>query len=59
MYICLCKAISDLDLKMMSEEHPNEDIFEVLKGKLGLGEECGLCLKDALEHSGLIQKKGA
>jgi bacterioferritin-associated ferredoxin len=58
MYICLCKGITDHQLRnALDQSKANPSLKEVCK-KLGVGTDCGSCLKDAysLLKSELEQK---
>ena len=46
MYICVCKAITEDDLRQLGNSGlPPKEILK----KLGVGDSCGVCLIDALE----------
>jgi bacterioferritin-associated ferredoxin len=47
MYICICNGITEEDVKTaVATGHKNNK--EILK-KLGVGDNCGVCLIDAIE----------
>ena len=46
MYICICKGISDKDIRNVMTTHQNTK--DVLKA-LGVGSDCGQCVVDAIE----------
>lgn len=50
MYICICKAITD---KQLEEAKKTTKNFKEICKKLGVGSDCGACIKDALN---IIQK---
>lgn len=50
MYVCICKAITDKQLK--DAQKSAQSIREVCQN-LGLGSECGACMQEAVH---LIQK---
>lgn len=45
MYICLCKGITDQDIREAMKTSKNKK--EILK-KLGIASDCGSCLNEAL-----------
>jgi bacterioferritin-associated ferredoxin len=48
MYICVCKGISDKQLRETYIQKKG-NVKETLKA-LGVGSECGVCVKSALEE---------
>ena len=46
MYVCLCKGITDKDIKEVVEQHGVGNLRE-LKQHLPVGQECGNCTKVA------------
>lgn len=46
MYICICKGISDKDIRNVMTTHQNTK--DVLRA-LGVGSDCGQCVVDAIE----------
>lgn len=46
MYVCICKGITEEELKGLSQTGMAPR--EILK-KLGVGDSCGICLIEALE----------
>ena len=53
MYVCICKGITEEKLKSLAKSgHSNK---EVLK-KLGVGDDCGVCILTALEKLGRHSK---
>jgi len=47
MYICICKGITEEKVKMAMKGAANS--HDVLK-KLGVGDDCGVCLVSAIER---------
>lgn len=47
MYICICRGITEEDLKRVNQAAQGNST-EVLKN-LGVGDSCGICLIDALD----------
>lgn len=47
MYICICRGITEEDLKRVNQAAQGNST-EVLKN-LGVGDTCGICLIDALD----------
>jgi bacterioferritin-associated ferredoxin len=46
MYVCICKGISDKDIrKVMTTQHNTRDILKAL----GVGSDCGQCVVEAIE----------
>lgn len=46
MYICICKGITDKDIKnVMTSHHNTRDILKAL----GVGSDCGQCVVEAIE----------
>ena len=46
MYVCICKGISDSDIRKVMTTHQNtKDILKTL----GVGSDCGQCLIDAIQ----------
>ena len=45
MYICICNAIREKDLRRAAVEHSGD--AETLYGKLGFAPQCRQCLEDA------------
>lgn len=54
MYICICKGITD---KQVEEAKTQAKSFKDLCKKLGLGSECGTCIKEALSMTPEYAKK--
>jgi len=48
MYICICRGISD---KQIEEAKKTTKSFNELCKSLGLGSECGSCLKEAMQYA--------
>jgi bacterioferritin-associated ferredoxin len=48
MYVCICNAIREKDLRGAARGCPRSDA-EALYGKLGFKPQCGQCLEDADE----------
>lgn len=55
MYICICKQITNKDIKEIKLKYPSLSVQE-LAAKLGLGSDCGTCLLSALEDSSVAAK---
>lgn len=47
MYVCVCKGITEEELKSLAQTGSAPK--DILK-KLGVGDSCGICLIDALEN---------
>lgn len=47
MYVCICRGITEEDLKRVNQ-NAQGNTSEVLKN-LGVGDSCGICLIDALD----------
>ena len=46
MYVCICKGISDKDIRNVMTTHQNtKDILKTL----GVGSDCGQCVIEAIE----------
>lgn len=46
MYVCICKGITDKDIKNVMTTHQNTK--DILKA-LGVGSDCGQCIIEAIE----------
>lgn len=47
MYVCICHAITEENLKEAMKENSRVNKRDVLK-RLGVGESCGICLIEAM-----------
>lgn len=45
MYVCICKGITEEDLKHLSAQGNKTEMLK----KLGVGDSCGVCLIDAID----------
>lgn len=48
MYICICKGVTDKQLEEKYIQYQG-NTKQILKS-LGVGSECGVCLKEAVSH---------
>jgi bacterioferritin-associated ferredoxin len=46
MYVCICKGISDKDIRKVMTTHQNTK--DILKA-LGVGSDCGQCVHEAID----------
>ena len=56
MYICICKGITED--KLLAAKKGSKNHHDVLK-KLGVGDDCGVCLISALERLESQTKKSS
>jgi bacterioferritin-associated ferredoxin len=49
MYICICKGITEKDIKEAIKSRRNASAKEILKS-LGVGSDCGTCVESAVEQ---------
>lgn len=54
MYICLCKGITD---KQLEEAQKNSKSFRDVCKSLGLGTDCGACVREAIDVMNKFNQK--
>ena len=56
MYICICKGITEEKIrKAMNETSKTHDVLK----KLGVGDDCGVCLISAIERLQKLKKNNS